>query len=88
MAIELGITLRKALAELQAERTKISRQIAAIQRVLAAEGPRRSRVGRRAAARTKRTRRAMSAKARKALSLRMKAYWANRRKATADKAAK
>ncbi len=74
MAIDLGTTLRKSLAEFQAEGTKILQQIAAIQRVLAAEGPGRLRVSRREAARPKRTQRPMSAKARKTLSLRMRTY--------------
>jgi hypothetical protein len=84
MAIDLSKTLRKALGELQAEQEKISRQIAMIQRVLGTDtrGPQRgrSRVG----AAEKPAQRHMSAAARKAVSRRMKAYWA-KRKADATK---
>ena len=76
MAIDVTKTLRKALAELQTEREKISQQIAAIQKVLAAGGSRRRPAARR---RGKRARNSMSAAARKAVSKRMKVYWAKRK---------
>ncbi len=80
MAIDVTKTLRKALAELQTEREKISQQIAAIQKVLAAGGSRRRPAARRqVASRGKRARNSMSAAARTAVSRRMKAYWAKRK---------
>ncbi len=87
MAINLRPTLRKVLAELQAERTKISRQIATIQQVLAAERSGRPRVRGRAASRPKRTSKPMSAAAKRALSQRMKAYWAKWRAEAAKRKA-
>ena len=70
-------TLRKALLELQSEKTRIEGQIAAIQSVLGGGGGRR---GRRPGGGG---RRPMSAAARRAVSTRMKAYWAKRRAAKA-----
>jgi len=84
MAIDVTKTLQKALRELRADREKISRQIAMIQKVLGTDSqarrPRKNRVG----APGKPARRRMSAAARKAVSRRMKAYWA-KRKAEATK---
>lgn len=82
MAINLTKTLRTALAELQAERERISRQIAAIQKVLAADtrGPQRRKGRAKLAGKAGRKR--MSAAARKAVSRRMKTYWAKRRSET------
>lgn len=65
--------LKTALGTLQKQRTGIDRQIASIELAL-------GRSMRRSAARPKPRRRARrSAAARKAASLRMKAYWAKRR---------
>ena len=80
MAIDVMKPLRKALAQLEAERKRISRQIAALQELLGASGPRRQGRRGRAAPRGKSTRRVMNAAERKAVSRRMKAYW-NKRKA-------
>ncbi len=80
MKIDIMKPLRKALAQLEAERKRISRQIDAIQELLGANGPRRQGRRGRAAPRRKSARRTMSAAARKAVSRRMKAYW-NKRKA-------
>jgi hypothetical protein len=79
MAIDVTKPLRRALQELQAERKQIDQQISAIESALASVGgkPRRG-VGRPAKAR-KRGRKPMSAATRKAVSRRMKAYWAKRR---------
>ena len=79
MAIDVTKTLRKALAALEAEKEKISRQIESIQQVLAAgsRGPRQAK--RRIGTQSTQKRHPMSAAARKALSQRMKAYWAKRR---------
>jgi hypothetical protein len=79
MAINLTKTLRKALVQLQSEKQKIDQQIAAIQSVLAVGGTRRPPQGSRSSARGKRPRKAMSAAARKAVSRRMKEYWAKRK---------
>jgi len=85
MAIDVTKTLQKALVELQAERERISGQIAAIQTVLGAGGLRSRRpAAKGSASRGKRARKSMRAAARKAVSRRMKAYWA-KRKAEATK---
>ena len=70
-------TLRRALVELESEKNRIEGQIAAIQSVL---GGGQGRRGRRAGGNG---RRPMSAAARRAVSTRMKAYWAKRRAAKA-----
>ena len=79
MAIYLERTLRKALAELQAEQDTISHQIIAIQKVLAADIPQRKARKSPVGGRSKRARKSMSAAGRKAVSRRMKAYWAKRK---------
>jgi len=79
MAIDLTKTLRKALGELQVEQEKISRQIAMIQKVLATDTRGRQRRRSRAGSPAKSAQRRMSAAARKAVSRRMKAYWAKRK---------
>jgi len=66
-------TLRKALLELQSEKSRIEGQIAAIQNVLGGGAGRRGR----GAGGT--GRKPMSAAARRAVSRRMKTYWAKRR---------
>ena len=83
MAIDVTKTLQKALRELQADREKISRQIAMIQKVLGTDSQRRRPRKKRAGAPGKPARRRMSAAARKAVSRRMKAYWAKRKAASA-----
>lgn len=88
MAINLAKTLRKALVELQAEQRKISEQIAAIQKVLAADSRGRERRRGRGKKPTKPARKRMSAAARKAVSRRMKAYWAKRKAETSRAKAK
>ena len=72
-------TLRTALTELQAQRTQLDRQIAALEQAVSAVGGHVRR-----AARTRKAtpqRRTMSAAQRKAVSARMKQYWAARRNA-------
>jgi hypothetical protein len=90
MAIDVTKTLRQALAALEAEKEKISRQIESIQQVLAvgSRGPRQAK--RRIGTQGKKKRPTLSPAARKAASQRMKAYWAKRRtqakaKGTGDK---
>lgn len=72
-------TLRKALLELESEKNRIEGQIAAIQSVLGGGGARR---GRRPGGTG---RKPMSAAARRAVSHRMKAYWAKRRASKASR---
>lgn len=83
MPIDITKTLRKALKELQAEREKIDSQIAAIERVLVTDSRGPGGRARRPAKGRKRTRKPMSAAARKAVGRRMKAYWAKRREQAA-----
>jgi hypothetical protein len=81
MPIDISKTLRQALATLESEQDRIERQVSAIRAVLgSADGRGPGRV---------RRRRRMSAAARRAVSHRMKAYWAARkaRKGKAKKAA-
>jgi hypothetical protein len=79
MAMDISKTLRRSLAELRSERTRLDQQISAIETALGALGGRGGR--RRAASGTPRQRRPMNPAARKALSQRMRAYWAKRRAA-------
>jgi hypothetical protein len=80
MPRDVTMTLRHALAELQSERRRLEHQIGVIETVLDTGGRRApGRRGRRPAPIRRRTRRRMSAAARKAVSQRMKAYWAKRR---------
>jgi hypothetical protein len=83
MPTDVTKTLRKALAELQAEKVRVEKQIAAIQGVLAVSGPRAGKEVRVVPGK-KRGRKAMNAAQRKAVAKRMKAYWA-KRKAEAGK---
>jgi len=83
MPTDVTKTLRKALAELQAEKARIDKQIAAIQGVLAVSGRGAGKVVAPVAGK-KRGRKAMSAAQRKVVAKRMKAYWA-KRKAEAGK---
>jgi hypothetical protein len=78
MPIDVSQTLRRALNELEAERGRLDRQISAIRAVIGGGDGRSASAG--AGARTgARRRRHMSAEARRAVSQRMKAYWAQRR---------
>ncbi len=77
MPTDLTTTLRKALAELQAEQARLDRQIAGIRQILA--GDERPQVRRAPVKRRAKGRKPMSAAAKKALSQRMKAFWAKRR---------
>lgn len=78
MPIDVTKTLRKALAELQAEKVRIEKQIAAIQGVLAVSGRGAGKAMRQEAGK-KRGRPPLSAVQRKAVGKRMKAYWAKRK---------
>jgi len=79
MAMDISKTLRRSLAELRSERTRLDQQISAIETALGALGGRGGRG--RAASGKPRQRRPMNPAARKALSQRMRAYWAKRRAA-------
>ena len=82
-SLDVTKPLRKALLTLHAEKERIERQITGIQRALSVltGEPHTERAQR--ATRQAPPHRAMSAKARKALSQRMKAYWAKRRQEAA-----
>ncbi len=84
MPTDITKTLRKALAELQAEKAKIDRQIAAIEGALAALDARGVRRGKGTGPGRRPARKPMSAAQRKAVGKRMKAYWA-KQKAEAKK---
>jgi hypothetical protein len=77
MTPKVTATLRKALHQLEAERQGIERQIRAIRLVLGESGQRRGPTT--SHPRANATRPRMSASARRAVSQRMKAYWAKRR---------
>ena len=82
MPIDISRTLRQALAKLDSEKQKIERQASAIRTLLGTTDGR-------SAVRVRR-RRKMSPAARRAVSQRMKAYWAARKgkgKSKAKKAA-
>ncbi len=72
-------TLRSALRQLEMERKGIDRQIAAIRAVLGDSRGRRSPAAPLAPPRAKAKRPRTSAAARRAVSQRMKAYWAKRK---------
>src|SRR5215468_8992485 len=85
MPVDINSTLKNALQQLNVERARIDRQIAALARALQETehlGPAMGRI-RPGPVRRK----GMSVAARKAVSARMKAYWAQRR-AKQTKAAK
>ena len=83
MPVDVTSTLREALSKLTAEKRRIERQAAAIQdalRVVNGGGVGRpSTNGRVVTRRAKGRSRRMSVAARRAVSARMKAYWAKRR---------
>ena len=76
---DVNATLRKALSELEAERSRIDRQIAALRTALGESGG--ARRGRPPGVKrtAKRRRRRFTAAQKKEVSRRMKAYWAKRR---------
>jgi hypothetical protein len=80
MPVDVGRVLRQALEQLEDQRTRVAHQITAVRQAMrAVDGTvaNGSRPTRTAARRRRRTR--MSVAARRALSARMKAYWAKRR---------
>ena len=84
MPVDITSTLREALSKLAAETRRIERQAAAIQEALRAAngtgGGRRSSSAGAVTRGAKRSRRQMSVTTRKAISAKMKAYWAKRKK--------
>lgn len=85
MPVDVSRTIRQALSQLQSERDRLDRQIRTLQGALDGVGGRGAGGG----GGVRRGRRRMSAEARRAVSQRMKAYWAARRaKKTRGKAAK
>ena len=79
MVDEVQSTIQRALAKLRADKARIDRQVSALQAALAALVGSNSQNG----AAPVRSRRKMSAAARKAFGEKMKAYWAKRRAAQA-----
>ena len=73
MANDITATLRKALGRLSSQKAQLDRQIAAIETALGALGRSPQRAG------ARRGGRRMSPAAKRAVSRRMKAYWAKRR---------
>jgi tagatose-1,6-bisphosphate aldolase non-catalytic subunit AgaZ/GatZ len=82
MADDVTVALRKALTELESQRERLDQKITAIRAVLGGGMDGRPPAASRGA---RRRRRRMSAEARKAVSDRMRAYWAQRRAAKAGK---
>lgn len=80
---EIAATLKKALKQLHAERSRIDRQVTAVESAIASlvgKVTRRARGAGKALAKARRARRKMSAAQKQEVSQRMKAYWAKRRK--------
>ena len=84
MAVNVRASIRRALKQLQTQRTRIDRETSALEEALAAlEGVSRHAPAEKASEKkSPRARRKMSAKARKAVSTRMKAFWANKKAQT------
>ena len=83
MAVNVRASIRRALKQLQTQRTRIDREISALEEALAAlEGVSRHAAEKASEKKSPRARRKMSAKARKAASTRMKAFWANKKAQT------
>ena len=81
-------TLQQALRSLETDRVRIHKQIAAVKQVLGAVDGQRTSAGSARTPTIRRKRRSMSTAARKAVSVRMKAYWAKRREAASKKGSK
>ncbi len=84
MAVNVRASVRHALKQLQTQRTRIDREIAALEEALAALQGVSGRTPAKKAPEKKspRARRTMSAKARKAASTRMMAFWADKKAQT------
>ena len=77
MAIDVKATLRKALSQLQKQRDEINTQIRGIENLLG-QGSRTARRRRRERVTGAQTRRRLTAAQKRAISKRMKAYWAKK----------
>jgi hypothetical protein len=86
MPVDISATLRQALSKLETEQARIDRQIVAVRQALQVSGVGANATARAGAA--KRGRKRMSPQERKAVSARMKAFWAKRRKRSAPKSSK
>jgi hypothetical protein len=80
VAIDVRSSLKRALKSLHSDRARIDRQITAITTALGELGGAAGRVVAKAGKKARRAR-AMSSAQKKAVSVRMKAYWAKRRAA-------
>lgn len=84
MAADVQATLKRALSQLQRERDQIDRQIATLSTLVgSAISGRRQRRVKKAVRKAVRKGRRMTAAQRKAVSQRMKKYWAARKKKAA-----
>jgi hypothetical protein len=81
MPVDLRGTLRQAIGKLLTEKTRIERQIVGLRQALTAMGESTDGAQVRRSAASRRASRGMSPAARKAVSARMKAYWAKRKAA-------
>jgi hypothetical protein len=79
MPIDLSATLRQAIVKLQADKIRIERQIVALEQALNAGVGIADDASMGNAGATSRRAKRMSSAARKAISARMKAYWAKRK---------
>jgi hypothetical protein len=79
MPINVTPTLRRALHQLETQRAHIERQITALRGALDGLGGPKGREGRSRLSGPTRQRRRMSATVKRAISQRMKAYWAKRK---------
>jgi hypothetical protein len=87
MPVTVMATLRKAVRELEAEKTLIERHLTAVRGLLGSLGGTKSRAVRVGSLGRPRRRRRMTGEARGAISRRMKAYWAKRKAAAAKQKA-
>lgn len=78
-AVDVTTVLRRALSELESQKSRLDRQIAALHAALDGDAPATSPTN--STPTSSRRRRRMPASARRAVGLRMKAYWAKRRAA-------
>ena len=85
MSVNVMPTLRKAVRELEAEKARIDRQLTAIRGLLGSLDNAKSRAAGVTRQIRTRQRRRMSAAARRAVSHRMKTYWAKRKAAAAKR---
>ena len=78
-AVDVTTVLQRALSELDSQKARLDRQIAALHAALDGDAPASVRTNN--APTPSRRRRGMTAAARRVVGVRMKAYWAKRREA-------